>query len=199
MFQRYFQVAAAIALLLLLVDTNANAQNVQSTASAKRVPVVFLGGHDTDPRDRGRPVILVAAALGVTPEVFREAFSHVHPASAGTQPDPEQVRQNKAALMAALSRFGVTNERLNEVSNYYRYNRQRGELWTNQPATAYAQIENGKITGFVVTNSGSGYSSPPAVKVPGFEALNAKVELSFGKILESNGSVAAIKILPEAR
>jgi hypothetical protein len=159
--------------------------------------VVFSGGHDQDPRDRGRPVVLIAAALGVSPDVFRDAFSQVHSAPVGTQPDPEQVRRNKAALMAALSRFGITNERLDEVSNYYRYNRQRGELWTNKPATAYAQVENGKITGFVVTNGGSGYSSPPTITVAAEKNIKAKVELSFGKTFERNGSVTGIKLLSD--
>jgi hypothetical protein len=50
-------------------------------AGVTKVPVVFSGGHDTVVVDRGRPVVLIAAALGVPDEVFREAFSHVRPAS----------------------------------------------------------------------------------------------------------------------
>src|SRR5689334_19403685 len=30
--------------------------------------VIFSGGHDTDPQDKGRPVVLIAAALDVKPE-----------------------------------------------------------------------------------------------------------------------------------
>lgn len=83
---------------------------------------VFTEGHDTDPRDHGRPVVLVAAALGVTPEVFRDAFSPVHPAEPGSGgPTDAEARANKAALMSALGKFGVTDEKLNEVSNFYRY------------------------------------------------------------------------------
>ena len=100
----------------------------QAEPDVARVPVVFTGGHETDPRDRGRPVALVAAALGVPADVFREAFTHVRPAPAGTQPDPEAVRRNKDALMAALAPYGVTNDRLDAVSNHYRYVRSRGEL-----------------------------------------------------------------------
>src|SRR4051794_34511931 len=48
-----------------------------------RVPVVFSGGHETNLRDHGRPVVLVAGALGVPAQVFRDAFSHVRPAPAG--------------------------------------------------------------------------------------------------------------------
>jgi hypothetical protein len=165
--------------------------------SMTRVPLVFSGGHETDPRDRGRPVVLIAAALGVPSDVFREAFSHVRPAPAGTEPDPRQVRANKEALMDALGKYNVTNRRLDTVSNYYRYARSRGELWPTKAARGYAVVENGKITGFVITNGGCGYSSPPAVSVPKMGRLSAQVELSFRKTFEKNGSVSAVTILPE--
>lgn len=161
-----------------------------------RVPVVFRGGHETDPRDHGRPVALIAAALGVSSDVFRDAFNHVRPAPAGTEPDPRQVRSNKEALMEALGRHGVTNRRLDTVSNYYRYNRRRGELWPTRPAKGFAVVEQGKVVRFVITSGGSGYSSPPTVTVPDFTGVSAKVELSFSKQFEKNGSVAAITLLP---
>jgi hypothetical protein len=129
----------------------------------------------------------------VPDKVFRDAFTHVNPARGGP-PEPEQVRKNKEALLSALGPYGVTNDRLDEVSNYYRYVRSRGELWPTKPAAAYAEVERGKIVRFVVTKGGSGYSSPPSVSVTGFNDLAAKVELSFGKKFESNGSVAAIKL-----
>jgi hypothetical protein len=163
-----------------------------------RVPVKFSGGHETDRRDRGRPVVLIAGALGVSSDVFREAFSHVRPAPAGTRPSPDQVRKNKDALLNALGPHGVTNDRLDEVSNYYRYVRSRGEMWPTKPAAAYAEVERGKIARFVVTKGGSGYSSPPSVSVPGFD-VTTKVELSFGKKLETNGSVAAITLVTEKK
>jgi hypothetical protein len=159
-----------------------------------RVPVKFSGGHETDRRDRGRPVVLIAAALGVSSDVFREAFSHVHPAPAGSRPSSEQVRQNKEALMNALEPLGVTNDRLDEVSNYYRYVRRRGELWPTKPAAAYAEVQGGKIVRFVVTKGGAGYSSPPSVSAPGFDVAT-KVELSFGKKLETNGAVKTITLV----
>jgi hypothetical protein len=168
-------------------------------ASTTRVPVKFSGGHETDRRDRGRPVVLIAAALGVSSDVFREAFSHVHPAPAGSRPSSEQVRQNKEALMNALEPLGVTNDRLDEVSNYYRYVRRRGELWPTKPAAAYAEVQGGKIVRFVVTKGGAGYTSPPSVSVPGFEATSVKVELSFGKKLESNGAVKAITLVSKEK
>jgi hypothetical protein len=180
---------------LLFLPSTSRAQSNRG-APMTRVPVVFSGGHDTDPEDRGRPVVLVAAALGVPSDVFREAFRHVRPARAGTQPNPGQVRNNKAALMAALGPYGVTNRRLDTVSNYYRYVRSRGELWPTKAAAGYALVENGKITRFVVTSGGSGYSSPPTVTVPNVKGARAKVELSFSKQFEKNGSVAAVTLLP---
>ena len=42
-----------------------DASPVPTTPDVRQVPVVFTGGYETDPRDRGRPVILVASALGV--------------------------------------------------------------------------------------------------------------------------------------
>jgi hypothetical protein len=179
--------------LLLLVVGTARAQTGRGTA-ATHVPVVFSGGHETDPRDRGRPVVLVAGALGVPTEVFREAFSHVRPAPAGTEPDPQQVHDNKEALLAALSRYGVTNDRLDTVSDYYRYVRGRGELWPTKPAVAYALVKDGVITGYVVTSGGSGYSSPPTVTVPGIPGAAARAQLSFSKVFEKNGAVSAIMV-----
>jgi len=163
------------------------------TASPERIEVVFSGGHDTDPGDHGRPDVLIAAALGVPTDVFREAFSHVTPARGGAEPEPEQVRKNKHALMTALGPYGVTDERLNEVSNYYRYSRERGQmLWRNSPAAAYAIVRDGKIVGFTITQPGSGYSSAPQISVPGRPNLKTKATLSFGKELSSNGSVTSL-------
>ena len=141
--RRVFKVTLAIA-LTSSATSSSRAQSNQSP-STTRVPVVFSGGHETDPRDRGRPVVLIAAALGVPADVFREAFSHVRPAPAGTAPDPRQVRDNKAALLDALGPYGITNERLDTVSDYYRYVRRRGKLWPTKPASAYALVRDGKI------------------------------------------------------
>src|SRR4051812_1568346 len=80
-----------------------------------KVPVTFSGGHETDRRDHGRPVVLVAAGLGVAPEVFRDAFSGVHPAGPGSGgPTREEAQKNKQALMSVLGKYGITNERLDE-------------------------------------------------------------------------------------
>jgi hypothetical protein len=138
--------------------------------------------------------VLVAGALGVSADVFREAFSHVRPARAGTEPDPQQVRRNKAALMQALGQYGVSNDRLDTVSNYYRYVRSRGEMWPTTPARGYAQLKHGKVTGFVITSGGSGYSSPPSVSISGMPGVHAQAKLSFSQDFDANGSVSAITL-----
>src|SRR5882757_5216491 len=109
-------------------------------AEEKKAEVVFSGGHETDSRDHGRPVNLVAGALEVKPEVFREAFSGVTPAKNG-KPSGEEARRNKTALMKVLQPYGVTNDRLDEVSNYYRYRPQAGEMWPVKEAKAVAIVE----------------------------------------------------------
>ena len=180
----------------------ANAQTPANSAPSKllpagvtRHPVVFSGGHDTVPVDHGRPVVLIAAALGVKDEVFREAFSHVHPAGPGSGgPTEAEARANKAALMNALGKFGVTNDRLNTVSNFYRYPPGSRNLWKNKPATANALVKDGAIVGYEITSGGCGYTTAPTVSVPGMEGATAKVEISYGKDMEANGAVSAITI-----
>lgn len=157
-----------------------------------KIPVVFSGGHDTVGVDRGRPVVLIAAALGVPDEVFREAFSHVRPASGGREPEPAQVRANKNALMTALGKYGITNDRLDEVSNFYRYPPGRDGLWRTKPAAANALVKDGAVIGYEVVDGGSGYSSAPTITVPGIKTGNVKVTLSYGKDLATNGSVSTI-------
>jgi hypothetical protein len=103
------------------------------------------------------------------------------------------VRLNKAALMRALGPYGITDERLNAVSNYYRYNRSLGqEVWRSTPAKAYARVENGAVTGFTIIDGGSGYSSPPQISVPGVGDVRVTVTLSFGKEFSTNGSVTGL-------
>jgi len=159
------------------------------------VQVMITGGHDTDPRDEGRPVVLIASALGVPSEVFREAFTHVHPAAAGWEPNPIQVRQNKAALLSGLGPYGVTNDFLDTVSNYYRFNGSAGETWPETQATAKAVVTDGVVTGFVITNPGSGYTSPPVITLSGSDDT-ATATLSFTKDFNTNGSLTSIILNP---
>jgi hypothetical protein len=178
--------------LVLLVF--AGAQTTEIPPEVTRVPVVFSGGHDTDRRDGGRPVVLIAAALEVKPEVFREAFRHVHPANPEVGPTREEANRNKAALLGVLGPLGVTNDRLDTVSNYYRYVPEHHELWKHEPAVANALVRNGAIIGFEIVRGGAGYSSAPTVSVPQVAVTNAIVELEFGKDLETNGRVRAITL-----
>lgn len=191
-----FTFVSALAIALALPALRAAAETRAATKPAAgdaQVAVAFTGGHDTDPRDHGRPVILVASALGVSADVFRDAFSRVHPAGPGQQPDERQVRENKRALLDALSKYGVTNDRLDEVSNQYRYQRGKGELWRHTPASAVATVRNGVVVGITVTDPGSGYSSPPTVSVPGAK-VNASVTLAFGTEFKANGAIKEITL-----
>ncbi|WP_395737127.1 hypothetical protein [Prosthecobacter sp.] len=164
-------------------------------AGVTRVPVEFTGGHETVPVDHGRPVKLIAAALGVQDEVFRVAFSNVHPAGPGSGgPSESEARANKAVLMNALGKHGVTNDRLNEVSNFYRYPPGSRNLWKNQPAAASALVKDGAIIGYEVTSGGYGYTTAPTVSVPGMNGAAAKVELAFGKDFVTNGSISGITV-----
>jgi len=184
--------------LLSVLPSLALAQSATTPtpAAETKLDVTFSGGHETVSQDRGRPVILIAAALNVSPQVFRDAFSHVKPAPAGEQPDPAQVRLNKQALMSALGPYGVTDDRLNEVSNYYRYNRSRGEMWRNAPAKAYATVRDGVVTGITITDAGSGYTSAPTVAIKAMANVSLTATLTYGPEFAKNGSIKEIKIGP---
>lgn len=163
-----------------------------------KVPVTFSGGHETDRKDGGRPVVLIAAALGVKTEVFREAFSGVTPAR-GRGPTGEEARKNKAALMKVLQPHGITNDRLDEVSDYYRYRPQAGELWTHKDAKAHAVVVDGKVKEIVVTDAGAGYSTAPKATVQRMDGVELQVTLKFGKELKTNGSISAIEVAKPAK
>jgi len=187
-----------LSMVLILSACGSASAAPQETPESTRVDtasseyqVVISGGYETDPRDNGRPIVLIASMLGVTPTVFREAFSHVQPAMAGTQPQEGQVRQNKAALLTALSPYGVTNDYLDTVSNYYRYNRSAGETWPQHSAVIEAVVSNGVVTGFNVIDAGSGYTSAPVITVVGSD-VSATGVLSFTNNFVTNGSITQI-------
>jgi hypothetical protein len=194
-FSNHSAVATAALLALMfafaVVSTNANVVRAEET----KVPLTISGGHETDPKDYGRPVVLVAGALGVKPEVFREAFSGVTPAR-DRPPTGEEARRNKEALMKVLKPFDVTNDRLDEVSNYYRYQPQKGEMWPTTTAEGYAVIEDGKIKKIVVTKPGAGYSSPPKVTIKGFEKVPLVATVEYDKDFKKNGAVKSIGVTP---
>jgi hypothetical protein len=155
--------------------------------------VSLSGGHDIGAKDFGRPCDLIAAALGVKTEVFREAFSGVTPAR-GRGPSEDEARRNKEALMKVLGPHGVTNDRLDEVSNFYRYRPQTDELWRHKDAKAHAVVENGLVKKVVVTDAGFGYCTPPKVTIKGMEGVELVVTLHFDKDLKKNGSIEAIEV-----
>ncbi|MBL0385135.1 hypothetical protein JJB07_00625 [Tumebacillus sp. ITR2] len=157
--------------------------------------VVISGGYETDPRDKGRPVVLIASALGVPTEVFREAFSGVTPSGLDSPPSPELARKNKAALLKVLAPYGITNERLDEVSNFYRYNGKQSKTWQVTPATATPIVTNGVVTGVTITNPGAGYSSAPTVTITGPNGtVTATATISYTKDFATNGSISSITI-----
>jgi hypothetical protein len=167
---------------------------VTRDSKEKTIEVAMVAGHDTDPRDHGRPVILVASALGVPTQVFRDAFTHVHPAPAGQEPDPEQVRRNKDTLLATLSKYGVTNDRLDEVSNYYRYNGSQGELWRNRSAKISVTLENGVFKRATIEDEGAGYTTAPSLSVPGYPSVKLAAKVAFGTDLAKNGAIAKVEL-----
>ena len=166
-------------------------------AGERRLAIVFSEGHDTDHRDHGRPVKLIAAALKVPDEVFRETFTHVHPAGPGSGgPTDAEARQNKAALLKGLSPYGVTDDRINTVSNYYRYmKRQRDDLWQHRNAVAFAVVgTDNKIIRFDLVDPGAGYTTPPNVAIEGLPDVTTTARLEFGTDLATNGSIESISV-----
>jgi hypothetical protein len=183
--------AAGFSFLGLLTVAAAFASQARA-AGEEKVPLMITGGHETDPRDRGRPVAVVAGALGVTADVFRKAFSQVRPAPVGTEPEPAQVRRNKEVLFGALKPYGVTNDELDRVSDFYRYVPGRGRLWPVKAAAGYALFKDGAFQSIAITDPGYGYNASPNVSVPGHPELSLKATLAFGRDLRKNGSIATI-------
>ena len=182
-----------VALASVPIALTAGVLALAGAAPADEHPANFTGGHEIGRNDLGRPCVLIAAALGVKTEVFREAFRGVSPAK-GRGPSGEEARKNKDALLKVLAPYGVTNERLDEVSNYYRFNPQDGELWKHQAAKAHAVVEAGKLKSVVIDDPGAGYSTPPKVTFRGFEKVEFLVTLRFDEDLSKNGSIRSIAV-----
>ena len=151
--------------------------------------VIIEWGYETNPIDKWRPVILIGSALGVWEEIFREAFSKVTP-----KPNSSQVHINKQILLNALGPYGITNNRLDEVSNYYRYQPQGGNLWKHTKAKVKAIITENEVTGFEILKAGNGYTVAPTITVPGY-SISTEVILQFSQNFQTNGSIKEIKIL----
>jgi hypothetical protein len=165
-------------------------------AEETKVPVAFTGGHELAKNDFGRPINLMAAGLGVKPDEFRKAFSGVTPAR-GRGPTGEEQRRNKEALMKVLGPLKVTNERMDEVANYYRFRPQKGELWPTKPAEAYAIIAGGKIKEIVVTEPGSGFNTPPKATIDGFKNTRLESKIKYDKDLKKNGGIESVEIVTD--
>jgi hypothetical protein len=100
--------------------------------------------------------------------------------------------------MDALGKHGITNERLDEVSNYYRYQPQSGELWTHTPATASATIRDGKVVSLEITDPGAGYMTAPTAVVAGHVAVKVKATIEFTKDLRTNVRLTSLTVVERA-
>ena len=165
----------------------------RANISEEHLALSFSGGHLTDPRDHGRPVVLIAAALGVPTDVFRKAFSGVTPAR-NHAPSGDEQRQNKQALLAVLGPYGITNEQLDSVSDNYRYRPEDGDLWRHQSAEGYAIVIKGRVKAIKLTNPGYGYTSAPNARILGLNGTAPIVKLRFSRDLSTNGSIASITL-----
>ena len=75
--QNRWLVSSSICSLLMVTSLGSN---FATHAEETKIPVTFSGGHELNKNDYGRPINLMAAALGVKPDEFRKAFSGVTPA-----------------------------------------------------------------------------------------------------------------------
>jgi hypothetical protein len=177
----------------VLAATDATATAARTATAATTAPTVAIaGGLATVAGDNGRPIVLVAGLLGVPPAIFRQAFSGVTPADPALGPSTEEAQRNKAALLAVLGPYGITNDQLDTASNTYRYNAAAAQIWPHTPAAATAIVVNGKVAGFTITNAGAGYTSPPTITLSNGQTATAT--LAYGKDAATNGSIVAITL-----
>lgn len=174
----------------------ANETKATSVVDANGYTITIAGGYETDPVDHGRPVSLIAAALGVSAETFREAFSGVTPAGADSGgPTEAEAKANKAALLKVLAPYGITNDKLDEVSNYYRYSGSKGEIWKRTPAVLETIVENGVVKGVKIVKAGAGYTSAPTVTIEGKSGkLTAKAAVAYSTDFATNGSIKTVTL-----
>lgn len=174
---------------------NNNPSGDSITTTQGELTITISGGHATDPRDKGRPVVLIASALGVPSEVFRDAFSGVTPAGLDRNPTPEEAQRNKAALLKVLGPYGITNDRLDEVSNFYRYNGKASKTWRVTHATVKVIETDGVVTGIQIINPGAGYSSNPTITVKGPNGtVTATTTVAYTQDFKTNGSLASVTL-----
>jgi len=164
-----------------------------SPTAERTVPVSFTGGFAIGANDYGRPVPLYAAMLGVTPTVFRAAFAGVRPDGAHA-PTGAQQQANKAALMSVLAAYDVTNDRLDEVANYYRFDSSRGQTWPQRSAHAEAVVSGGRVIAIRILDAGVGYTQAPTATVPGYPNATLTASVAFTSSFATNGHVSAVTI-----
>jgi hypothetical protein len=155
------------------------------------ITMTITDGHDTDESDGGRPTILIAAALEVTQEQFQYAFSFVTPEDQGHL-DDETAEANKAELLSRLEEYGVTNDRLDEVTDYYRY-APEDPLWDVIPAEIEVTIIDDEVVEIEIIEAGAGYSSEPTLSVPGYD-FTFTVEIEYGTDLRTNGNISSVTL-----
>ncbi|MEP6985895.1 MAG: hypothetical protein ABI970_09865 [Chloroflexota bacterium] len=94
-----------------------------------------------------------------------------------------------------LAPYGITNEKLDEVSNYYRYKGSLGQTWPQTKAVAAAVVVDGKLTGLNITNAGAGYTSVPKVVVRlGNVTYTGVATLLYTDDFKTNGSITSISL-----
>lgn len=176
--------------ILLGLATVASAAGQSAT---RTVPVTLTGGFEIRSDDYGRPVPLYASMLGVTPSVFRHAFSGVRPSHTHSPTVAEQ-QANKAALLSVLGPYGVTNDEMDAVADHYRFDSLKGQTWPHRAARAVAVISNGTVTAIRIVNPGVGYPYPPSVSIPGFPNLEATATVVFTRDFATNGHIGSISL-----
>lgn len=157
------------------------------------VAVTLTGGFEIGANDYGRPVPLYASMLGVTPDVFRRAFSGVHP-DAAHDPTSAQQQDNKTALMSVLAAYHVSNDQLDRVANYYRFNSAAGQTWPHRQARVEAVVTNGTVTSVRVLDGGAGYTAAPTVVIKDLPSVTAVAHVVFTTDFATNGHIAAITL-----
>lgn len=87
-----------------------------------------------------------------------------------------------------LAPYGVTNERLDAASDYYRYNQSAGELWRHRAARATATIRNGNVVSVTLVDAGAGYSATPHLTVARHPRGKLRAELGDHRWIRASSS-----------
>jgi hypothetical protein len=187
------RLVAVLVTTTLLPGVAACGGSAGSASATRTVAVTVSGGFVLGADDYGRPVPLYASMLGVTPAVFRQAFAGVRPDTAH-DPSAAQQQTNKGALMSVLAAYDVTNARLDEVANYYRFDGTRGQTWPHRAARVEAVVSGGRVVSVRILDAGAGCTQSPTLTVPGYPATTLTATVEFTRSFATNGQVAAVAI-----